>query len=406
MPIAPPSLTLGLEEEYLLVDPVTRDLVASPPAAFMARCKDELGSQVGHELLQAQVEVGTPICHTVADVRRELIRLRQTVGRIAAEFDMAIIAVSTHPFARCRDQQRVRNERYDGLCHDMKARADRMLICGMHVHAGIEDDDLRIDLMSQVTYFLPHLLALSTSSPFWEGADTGLKSYRPTVFGDLPRTGLPEYFANADEWRDMLRQLKHIGLCDDPTKIWWDLRPSARFPTLELRVCDVCTQLEDTVTIAALYQAILAALYRLRAQNQTWRRYRLILIAENKSLAQRHGIDGTLADFGAQQCKPFAELLEEIIELVQIEAARWGCLAEVENARRIIRRGTSADRQLSVFTKARADGGSELEAGRAVVDWLIRETLAEPADDVLPAPAWPLQGDIHDANGAGRAHAD
>ncbi len=405
MQMVPPSLTLGVEEEYLLVDPVTRDLVASPPAAFMAKCKAALGSQVGHELLQAQVEVGTSICHTVDDVRRELRYLRQTVSDIARDFGMAIVAVSTHPFARCRDQQRVRNERYDGLCHDMRARADRMLICGMHVHAGIEDDDLRIDLMSQVTYFLPHLLALSTSSPFWEGADTGLKAYRPTVFGDLPRTGLPEYFANADEWRTMLRSLKDVGLVDDPTKIWWDLRPSARFPTLELRICDVCTQLEDTVTIAALYQAILAALYRLRAQNQTWRRYRLILVAENKSLAQRYGIDGSLADFGAQSCKPFAELLEEIIELVQVEAARWGCLAEVENARRIIRCGTSADRQRGVYTKARADGADELEAARAVVDWLIEESIASPADEVV-RPAWRNQRDLHGANAAGRAHAD
>jgi carboxylate-amine ligase len=267
MPIVPPSLTLGVEEEYLLVDPETRDLVTSPPEGFMQACRERLGEAVGHELLQAQVEVGTSICQTAGDVRRELTRLRQGVADAASAFGMAVMASSTHPFARCRDQTRVRNDRYDGLISDLRALADRMLICGMHVHAAIEDEELRIDLMNQATYFLPHLLALSTSSPFWEGHNTGLKAYRPTCFGDLPRTGLPEHFSSAAAWHEMLSQLAQTGLCQDSSKIWWDIRPSSRFPTLEMRVCDVCTQLEDTVTITALYQSILAALYRSRANN-------------------------------------------------------------------------------------------------------------------------------------------
>jgi carboxylate-amine ligase len=374
MPLIAPSLTLGIEEEYLLVDPHTRDLVAAPPKGFMERCQERLGQRVTHELLQAQVEVGTGVCRDIAAARCQLIELRGTVARTAEEFGMAMIAASTHPFANWRDQRRVDKERYIVLSRDMQALAQRMVICGMHVHAGIEDDELRIDLMNQATYFLPHLLALSTSSPFWMGQATGLKAYRPSVFGNLPRSGLPEHFDSAEEWQHMLKLLADTGLCDDATKIWWDMRPSARFPTLELRICDVCTRLEDAITIAALYQAILATLYRLRSHNQTWRRYRAVLVEENKWLAQRHGIAGSLADFGALCCKPFAALLEELIEVVQEEADRLGCLAEVHHAREIMKRGTSADRQLEVHEKARAAGASEKEAPIVVVDWLISET--------------------------------
>jgi carboxylate-amine ligase len=243
--------------------------------------------------------------------------------------------------------------------------------------------------MNQATYFLPHLLALSTSSPFWMGQATGLKAYRPSVFGNLPRSGLPEYFDSAEEWRHMLEQLAETGLCDDPTKIWWDMRPSARFPTLEMRVCDICTRLEDAVTIAALYRAILGALYRLRANNQTWRRYRRTLIEENKWLAQRYGIGGELADFGVLTRKPFADLVEELIALVDEDARRLGCLAEVRHARDILARGTSADRQLAAYEQARADGADEHEAMMAVVDWLIEETMAGVAPQAAAPPASP-----------------
>lgn len=382
----PPSLTLGLEEEYLLVDPTSRDLVAAPPEDFMERCRDRLGDRVTHELLQAQVEVGTPVCPTIADARRELTELRGTIAGVASEFGMAIIAASTHPFANWRVQRRVDKERYNLLARDMAALAERMVICGMHVHAGIEDEELRIDLMNQVTYFLPHFLALSTSSPFWGGLPTGLKAYRPTIFGDLPRSGLPEHFTSAQGWRHMLDQLEQCGLCDDATKIWWDVRPSVKFPTLELRVCDICTRLEDAIGIAALWQTLLAALYRLRANNQTWRHYRRTLIEENKWLAQRHGISGELADYGALACKPFGVLVEELIEIVRPEALRLGCLDEVLQLRHILDRGTSADRQLAVYAKALADGASEREAPMAVVDWLIEETLIGVTDRTA-APA-------------------
>jgi carboxylate-amine ligase len=381
MPLTAPSLTLGLEEEYLLVDPVSRDLVAAPPEGFMQRCQDRLGDRVAHELLQSQLEVGTTVCRDVGAARAQLTELRATVALTVREFGMAMIAASTHPFANWRAQKKVEKERYRVLARDMQALASRLVICGMHVHAGIEDDELRIDLMNQATYFLPHLLALSASSPFWEGQPTGLKAYRPTIFGDLPRSGLPEHFESAQEWRHMLQVLERTGLCDDATKIWWDIRPSAKFPTLELRICDICTRIEDAITIAALWQSILLTLYRLRASNQTWRRYRRTLVDENKWLAQRHGILAELADFGVLAKKPFGVLVEEIIELVRDEAMRLGCLPEVLRAREILDRGTSADQQLTVYAKALAAGATEREAAQAVVDWLVEETMVGVSAD-------------------------
>ena len=279
---------------------------------------------------------------------------------------MAMIAASTHPFANWRAQRRVEKERYNVLARDMQALAERMVICGMHVHAGIEDDELRIDLMNQATYFLPHLLALSTSSPFWEGQPTGLKAYRPT---DLRRSAAQRPARALRERRGMAPRCctspRATGLCDDATKIWWDLRPSARFPTLEMRICDVCTRLEDAITIAALWQSILATLYRLRAGNQTWRRYRRTLVEENKWLAQRHGIGGELADFGVLAQKPFAVLARGDDLLVRARGRAPRLPDEVLRARQIVERGTSADRQLAVYAKARAEGAGEREAAAA-----------------------------------------
>ena len=371
-----PALSLGIEEEYLLVDPATRELVPAPDKGFMPACKAALGEQVTPELLQAQVEVGTRVCRDVAEARADLGRLRRTVARIAGEHGMALIAASTHPSAVWSEQQSTEQERYQVITRDYQALARRQVISGMHVHAQVEDEDLRIDLMNQVTYFLPHLLALSTSSPFWRGQDTGLKAIRPSVFSDLPRSGTPERFESWREWQRLVEVLARTGLCADATQIWWDIRPSAKHPTLELRITDVCTSLEDALTVAALYQSLLRRLWRLRSCNQSWRVYRRILVEENKWRAQRWGVEAELADYGAGCLKPLRALVEELIDLLRADAAELGCLAELERAREIVAGGTSADRQVAVHRKALAEGASAEEARCAVVDWLIQETKA------------------------------
>src|SRR5688572_25030949 len=341
-----PAFTIGVEEEYLLVDPDTRDLASRPPKGFMERCKEALGSHVTHEFLQSQVEVGTKVCRSASEVRDELIRFRRTISDIAREFGLRMIAASTHPWAIWHQQVPVEMERYRILSEAHQSLARRMVICGTHIHAGIEDPRLRVELMNQVTYFLPHLLALSTSSPFWEGYDTGLKAFRPTIFGNLPRSGLPEQFDSYADWTEMLELLADSGICDDPTKIWWDIRPSAKHPTLEMRICDMCTRVDDTIAITALYQSILALLYHLRANNQSWRRYRRTFLAENKWRAQRYGVDGSLADLGRRALVPLAELTEELIGLLGEYARELGCLPQIEHARTIVKNGTSADHQL------------------------------------------------------------
>ena len=252
---------------------------------------------------------------------------------------------------------------------------DALPIC-VHVHVGLGDDELRIDLLGQASYFLPHLLALSTSSPFWRGEITGLKSYRIAVFDELPRSGLPESFESYGEYARHVDILIGAGVIDDASKLWWDLRPSARFPTLEMRIPDVCTRVRDGVSIAAIYLCLLRMLYRLRRNNQRWRRYSNMLVQENRWRAQRYGYDEGLIDFGIGKIVPYGDLLEEMIELIKVDALALDCLPEVEHARQIITRGTSAHRQLAVYHKAVEDGAEKMEALRQVVDMLIEETVA------------------------------
>jgi carboxylate-amine ligase len=250
-----------------------------------------------------------------------------------------------------------------------------MLICGMHVHIGIEDEDFRIDVLNQARYFLPHLLCLTASSPFWQGRDTGLKSYRLAVFDSLPRTGLPDPIASWGEYQRMIEQMTSAGLVQDGTKIWWDIRPSARYPTVELRICDVCPRLDDALAVASLYRCIVRMLFRLRAANQRWREYSNMLIQENRWLAQRHGTEAELVDFGKRSLVPFAELIDELADLVLEDAEALDCLAEIARVRTIAREGTSADRQLALFRKSEA-GGEPRDVFKPVIDQLRRETLA------------------------------
>ena len=375
MAIPKPEFTIGIEEEYLLVDRTTRNLVQDPPDSVMKDAVQQLDGQVGHEFLRSQIEVGTRICSTVQEARRDLARLRKVVAGVAGQYDFAMIAASTHPFAEWGDQLTTDNERYHLLAEDLQAVVRRLVICGMHVHVGIGDNDLRIDLMNQVSYFLPHLLALSASSPFWHGRDTGLKSYRMSVFKALPRTGLPEVFSSWSEYRRHIDVLVEAGLIEDATKLWWDVRPSERYPTLEMRISDVCTTIDDGITVAALYLSLLHMLFRRRRLNQRWRTYADMLVEENVWRAQRYGVDGSLMDFGIGELVPYSELVEELIELVHKDADELGCVAEVENAREIIARGTSADRQLQVYREALQAGAEKHEALLAVVDLLIHDSV-------------------------------
>jgi carboxylate-amine ligase len=378
--IEEPSWTIGVEEEYLLVERDTGALINTQPRGLMEQVSSLHHGIVSPEFFSSQIEIGTEVCTSIQDLRAEIGLLRIAVAEAAAEYGLAPIAVSTHPFAQWEEQQVTQARRYQELAADLQGVIRRLVISGLHVHVGIEDPELRIDLMGQVTYFLPHLLALSGSSPFWEGRDTGLKSYRPSVFGAAPRTGLPEHFSSWADYQRHVQVLVNAGIIEDSSKVWWDIRPSARYPTLEMRVTDLPTRMEDTTSIAALYVCILRMLWRLRMQNQRWRTYANFLVSENLWRAQRYGVHESLIDFGKGDLVPFADLMEELIALVTPDAEELGCVEEVEHIRTICRRGTSADHQLTVYRQALDVGASELEAMRAVVDTLMANTVAKPSD--------------------------
>ncbi|MDX1562843.1 MAG: carboxylate-amine ligase, partial [Gammaproteobacteria bacterium] len=340
-----PSFTIGVEEEYLLVDRQTGELVEKLPEQMLEQCEALAeGQQVAPEFLRSQIEIGTRICNDIGEVRESLGILRHAVIDVADRHGLAPIAVSTHPFAHWTAQKHTARSRYDALSEEFQATANRLLICGMHVHIGVDDDELRIDLMNQASYFLPHLLALSTSSPFWEGIDTGLKSYRVTVFDTLPRTGLPEHFASFADFEHLVGVMVNAGLIEDSTHVWWDIRPSGRYPTLELRIMDVCTDIDDAVCLAAIVQSVMRMLYRLRAGNRSWRSYSRVLINENRWRAMRYSFDKGLIDLGRGNVIPCAALYEELIEMIREDAEALGCLDEVLHLRKILQRGTSAHR--------------------------------------------------------------
>ena len=368
-----PTFTVGIEEEYLIVDAQSRDLVREPDPAFQERCTELTDDRSTGEFLQCQVEIATRPHAKVPDALIDLKHLRNAIAKAATEFGYAPIAASTHPFAKWREQTHTRKDRYDALSADLGQAVRRMLICGCHVHVGIEDPDLRIDLLNQAAYFMPHLLALSCSSPFWEGEDTGLASYRLTVFDALPRTGLPDQMNSWTEYQRLIQALVSADCIEDATKIWWDIRPSDKYPTLEQRVTDVCARADDAATIAAMFQALLAYLYRLRAQNQRWRIYPQILTMENRWRAQRYGETGNLVDHGKACQMPVGALMNELVDLLSPEAEGLGGLDLLSRARDVAKNGTSATRQRHAWRTALDEGASPREAGIAVVDQLIAE---------------------------------
>ncbi len=376
MASAEPPFTIGIEEEYLLVDIESLEL-AEAPDALMRDCTAELEGQVSPEFLQCQIEIGTKVCASISEAREDLKRLRSSVARHAGKYGLAPIAASCHPFADWKKQHHTDKERYNDLKRDLGGVVRRMLICGMHVHVGLPDRESRIDIINQLTYFLPHLLALSASSPYWKGDDTGLASYRLTIFDNLPRTGLPPRFSGWAEYERSVQAIIDLGIIEDSSKIWWDLRPSAKFPTIEARICDVSPRMETTLSLAALIQSITRRLWRLKAANQRWRIYDNFLTAENRWRAQRYGVGGGLIDFVKKELVDCAYLLEELVDLVREDAEVLGCIKEVEAARAIVVSGTSADRQRRAFEDGIQAGDSRENALKAVVRHLIEEFHAD-----------------------------
>jgi len=360
-----PSLTIGIEEEYQIVDPASREL-RSYVQRFLEHGQTVLPDQIHPEFMQSQVEAGTRICRNIQEARREVIRMRRSIWELAQQEGLWLAAAGTHPFASWARQQVSPFGRYPELARFLQDVGRRLLIFGMHVHIGIEDRELLIEVMNQLRYFLPHLLALSTSSPFWHGRNTGLKSYRSVVFESLPRSGIPPHFNSYAGYRSTVDTLLSTGSIAEPTHIWWDARPSEKFPTLEVRIPDMCTRVEETLCLTALIQAIIAKLVDLRQANQTWRIYRKHLIDENKWRAVRYGIEEKLIDFGKPAEVPFPTLIEEIVAWMDDVVDELGSRAEIEYAHTILREGTSADRQLAVY---RATGDF-----RAVVDHVVKET--------------------------------
>ncbi|MFL6583172.1 MAG: carboxylate-amine ligase [Chthoniobacterales bacterium] len=359
------QFTLGIEEEFAIIDPKTREL-KSHIQEILEDGKVTLKERVKPEMHQSVVELGTDICGDVADARTHVLRLRSELASLAARAGLKIASVGTHPFSHWRDQLITEGDRYKEIVQDMQLLARANLIFGLHVHVGIPDRETAIHVMNQARYFLPHLYALSVNSPFWVGQDTGLKGYRLKVFERFPRTGIPDAFESHSEYEDYLKLLVKTGCIDNAKKIWWDIRLHPFFDTLELRVCDAQSRVDDTLAIAALIQAIIARLHKLLRQNITFRVYRRRLLDENRWRAARYGIEGKLIDFGRQVEVETRSLIHEILDFIAPEVDELGSHREVAHVERILREGTGADRQLRRF--------AETNDMHAVVDQIVEET--------------------------------
>ncbi|MBV9760140.1 MAG: carboxylate-amine ligase [Acidobacteriaceae bacterium] len=363
-----PSLTIGIEEEYQTIDPETRDLRSHIDSEIISKGKMLLKEAVKAEMHQSVVEVGTGICRDIKEAARELKCLRSEIVGLAKQNGLRLAAAATHPFADWRKQDIYPDERYQIIVQDLKMVARANLIFGLHVHIGVEDRQDQIHLMNAARYFLPHILALSTNSPFWLGMDTGLKSYRCKVFDKFPRTNIPDYFPSWGEYESFVNLLVKTNCIDNAKKIWWDIRPHPNFPTLEFRICDVPMRADETIAITALIQATIAKLYKLHAANQGFRLYRRALIMENKWRAARYGIDGKIIDFGKQQEVPVRDLIYEYLHFVDDVVDELGSRQEINYIHRILEQGTGADRQLRIY--------QETGDLTKVMDYIVYETEA------------------------------
>lgn len=360
--------TLGIEEEFQIVDPVTREL-RSHIQEILAGGKMFLKEHVKPEMHQSVVELGTEICSDVRCARQQVIQMRSKLAMLAARDGLRIASAGTHPFSHWMDQLITADERYATIVQDMQQIARANLIFGLHVHVGIPDREEGIDIMNQARYFLPHLYALSVNSPFWLGQNTGLKAYRQMIFERFPRTGIPDAFESLSEYEDYLKLLVTTGCIDNAKKIWWDIRLHPLFDTIEFRICDAQSRVDDTIALAAIMQAIVVKLHKLRSENVTFRMYPRRLIEENRWRASRYGLDGKMIDFGRKCETDERELLQEMLEFIAPEIAELGNGREVEHIERIMREGTGADRQLAVWERT-----GDI---KAVVDHLVEETYED-----------------------------
>ncbi len=377
--MAKPSLTIGIEEEYQTIDPETRDLRSHIDTEIIAKGKILLKEAVKAEMHQSVVEVGTGICKHIKDAAVELKALRRDIIQLARQNGLHVASAATHPFADWRNQAIYPDERYYTIVQDLKMVARANLIFGLHVHIGVEDRETGIQIMNAARYFLPHILALSTNSPFWQGMDTGLKSYRCKVFDKFPRTNIPDYFPSWGEYESFVSLLVKTNCIDNAKKIWWDIRPHPNFPTLEFRICDVPMRVDETIAITALIQATVAKLYKLHAANQSFRLYRRALIMENKWRALRYGLDGKIIDFGKQQEVPVRDLIYEYLNFVDDVVDELDSREEINYIHRILEHGTGADRQLRVY--------QETGDLTKVMDYIVQETQAEVGQEHVGAGA-------------------
>jgi carboxylate-amine ligase len=366
------NFKFGIEEEYFLVDAETKLVARRMPKAFLEQASEATGGLVSGEFLQSQIEVASSPHLCIADARRELRFLRQTVAEVAARHGLAILAAGTHPTAYWGAALQTQKERYDQVMHDLQMIGQRNMLCGMHVHVELPDPDERVDVMCRMLPYLPLFLALSTSSPFWQARRTGLMGYRLAAYDELPRTGLPELFRTKEEFDAYVAALVRAGVMEDSSYVWWAIRPSLKHPTLELRAPDCCTRVEDTIAIASLYRTVARHLYQNPWRNADLNAVSRAIVVENKWRAQRYGVHGTfVTDEGAVTV---GELLERVIEETARDAEMLGCGAEVAHCRKIVGDGTSADAQLAVFEARQGDKNRE-DALRAVTHWIADTTL-------------------------------
>ena len=371
-----PTFTIGIEEEYQTVDPVTRDLRSHIHAEIIEKGKILLQERVKAEMHQSVVEVGTSVCSNIKDAKDEVKKLRRDMIVLARENGLRLAAAATHPFADWRAQEIYPDERYQNIVEDMQLVARANLIFGLHVHIGVEDRETAIHMMNHARYFLPHILALSTNSPFWLGMNTGLKSYRCKVFDKFPRTNIPDYFPSYGEYENFIKLLIKTGCIDNAKKIWWDIRPHPFFNTIEFRICDIPMRVDETIALAALIQATVAKLYKLYSANQGFRLYRRALIMENKWRAARYGLHGKLIDFGKQTQVPVQELILEYLAFIDDVVDELGSREEIEYVHKIMEMGSGADRQIRVF--------EETGDLKKVVDFIIEETEVGVAEAAAP----------------------